>query len=56
MTLAEVKAALIKADCQLGKVRDRPLTRRRHTLRVTRQSPAARSKHVAFYRVGVTLG
>ena len=56
MTLAQVKLALMKADCQLGKVRDRPLTRRRHTLRVTRQSPAARSKHVAFYRVGVTLG
>jgi hypothetical protein len=56
MTLAQVKLALIKADCQLGKVRDRPLTRRRHTLRVIKQSPAARSKHVAFYRVGVTLG
>jgi hypothetical protein len=56
MTLAQVKAALIKADCQLGKVHDRPRTRRRHTLRVIRQVPAARSKHVAFYRVGVTLG
>ena len=56
MTLTQVKAALIKADCQLGKVKDHPLTRRRHTLRVTKQSPAARSKHVAFYRVGVTLG
>ena len=56
MTLAQVKLALMKADCQLGKVHDRPLTRRRHTLRVIKQSPAARSTHVAFYRVGVTLG
>jgi len=56
LTLTQVKAALIKADCQLGKVKDHPLTRRRHTLRVIKQSPAARAKHVAFYRVGVTLG
>jgi Domain of unknown function (DUF1906) len=56
LTLTQVKAALMKADCQLGKVKDRPLTRRRHTLRVIKQSPAARAKHVAFYRVGVTLG
>ena len=39
MTLAQVKAALLKADCHLGKVHDRPLTRRRHTLRVIKQSP-----------------
>ncbi|HUA06777.1 MAG TPA: DUF1906 domain-containing protein [Solirubrobacteraceae bacterium] len=56
MTLAQVKTALIKADCHLGKVRDKPLTRRRHTLRVFRQSPKARTKHVAYYTVGVTLG
>jgi Domain of unknown function (DUF1906) len=56
MTLAQVKAALLKADCHLGKVHDRPLTRRRHTLRVIKQVPKARSKHVANYTVGVTLG
>ena len=56
MTLTQVKAALIKADCSLGKVHDHPLTRRRHTLRVIRQVPSARSTHVAFYKVGVTLG
>ncbi|HEY1514857.1 MAG TPA: DUF1906 domain-containing protein [Solirubrobacteraceae bacterium] len=55
-TLAQVKTALMKADCRLGKVHDRPLTRRRHTLRVTKQVPKARTKHSAFYRVGVTLG
>ncbi|HEV3389122.1 MAG TPA: DUF1906 domain-containing protein [Solirubrobacteraceae bacterium] len=55
-TLAQVKAALMKADCRLGKVRDKPLTRRRHTLRVIRQSPKARTQHVGFYTVGVTLG
>ena len=56
MTLAQVKAALPKADCHLGKVHDRPLTRRRHTLRVIKQIPKARTKHVAYYTVGVTLG
>jgi glycoside hydrolase-like protein len=56
MTLAQVKTALLKADCRLGKVHDRPLTRRRHTLRVIKQIPQARTKHVAFYSVGITLG
>jgi hypothetical protein len=56
LTLAQVKAALLKADCKLGKVHDRPLTRRRHTLRVIKQIPKARTKHIAFYTVGVTLG
>ena len=56
MTLAQVKAALLKADCRLGKVHDRPLTRRRHTLRVIKQVPKARTKHGAYYTVGVTLG
>ena len=55
-TLAQVKAALLKADCHLGKVHDRPLTRRRHTLRVIKQIPNARTKHIAYYTVGVTLG
>jgi hypothetical protein len=56
MTLAQVKTALMKADCRLGKVHNRPLTRRRHTLRVIKQIPKARTKHAAFYTVGVTLG
>jgi hypothetical protein len=46
----------MKADCRLGKVHNRPLTRRRHTLRVIKQIPKARTKHAAFYTVGVTLG
>jgi Rv2525c-like, glycoside hydrolase-like domain len=56
MTLAQVEVALLKADCHLGKVHDRPLTRRRHTLRVIKQIPKARTQHVAYYAVGVTLG
>jgi hypothetical protein len=55
-TLTEVKAALLKADCHLGKVHDRPVTRKRHTLRVIRQLPAARTRKAAYYTVGVTLG
>jgi hypothetical protein len=56
LTLAQVKAALLKADCRLGKVHDRPVTRHRHTLRVIKQVPKARTKHDADYTVGVTLG
>ena len=56
MTLAEVKTALTKADCHLGKVKDKPLTRRRHTLRVIKQSPKAHTQKTAYYTVGVTLG
>jgi hypothetical protein len=56
MTLAQVQTALLKADCHLGKVHDRPLTRRRHTLRVIKQVPKARTQHSPYYTVGVTLG
>ena len=56
LTLTQVKAALVKADCHLGKVHDRPLTRRRHTFRVIKQVPKARTKHIAYYTVGITLG
>ena len=56
MTLAQVKTTLLKTDYHLSKVHDRPLTRRRHTLRVIKQIPKARTKHVAYYTVGVTLG
>lgn len=55
-TLAQVKAALVKADCHLGKVHKHLVTRRRHILRVTKQIPKARTKHVAYYTVGVTIG
>jgi hypothetical protein len=56
LTLAQVKTALLKADCHLGKVHDRPLPRRRHTLRVINQIPKAHTQHIAYYTVGVTLG
>ena len=55
-TLTEVKAALLTADCLLGKVRDRPVTRRRHTLRVTKQSVSPRVRKTGGYLIGVTLG
>ncbi|HTU86271.1 MAG TPA: DUF1906 domain-containing protein [Solirubrobacteraceae bacterium] len=55
-TLTQVKAALLKADCHLGKVHDDPVTRRRHTLRVIRQIPGPRVKKKAYYTVGVTVG
>jgi hypothetical protein len=55
-TLAEVKTALLKADCHLGNVRDRPVTRRRHTLRVIKQSVAPRVRKAGYYTIGVTLG
>jgi hypothetical protein len=55
-TLAQVKTALLKADCHLGKVHKHPVTKRRHTLKVTKQVPKARTKHPAYYTVGITLG
>jgi glycoside hydrolase-like protein len=56
MTLAQVKRALLAADCHLGKVHKHLVTKRRHVLRVVKQVPRARTKHVAFYTVGITLG
>jgi hypothetical protein len=55
-TLTQVKAALLKADCHLGKVHVHPLTRRRHTLRVIKQIPAAHVRKAAYWTVGITLG
>lgn len=55
-TLIQVKAALLKADCHLGKVHVRPVTRRRHILRVTRQIPRAHMRKPPYYTVGITLG
>jgi hypothetical protein len=55
-TLAQVKTALVTADCHLGKVHKHLVTRRRHILRVIKQVPKARTKHIAYYTVGITLG
>ena len=55
-TLAQVKTALLAADCHLGKVHQHLVTKRRHVLRVIKQVPRARTKHVAYYTVGITLG
>jgi hypothetical protein len=55
-TLAQVKTALLKADCRLGKVHKHPVTRRRHVLRVTTQFPRPRTKHTAYFTVRITLG
>jgi hypothetical protein len=55
-TLAQVKTTLIAADCHLGKVHQRLVTKRRHVLRVIRQVPRARTQHAAYYTVGITLG
>ncbi len=55
-TLAQVKTALMTADCHLGKIHKHLVTRRRHVLRVVKQVPRARTKHVAYYTVGITLG
>lgn len=56
MTLTQVKTALLKADCHLGKVHDRPAIRRRHTLRVIKQIPGPHTRKSAYYTVGITLG
>jgi len=55
-TLAQVKTALLASDCHLGKVHQHPVTKRRHVLHVIKQIPRARTKHVAYYTVGITLG
>jgi hypothetical protein len=55
-TLAQVKTTLITADCHLGKVHQRLVTKRRHVLRVIKQVPRARTQHTPYYTVGITLG
>jgi Domain of unknown function (DUF1906) len=55
-TLTQVKTALLKADCHLGKVHERATVSRRHTLRVIKQVPQPRTTHTAYYTVGITLG
>jgi hypothetical protein len=57
LTLPQVKRALLASDCHLGKVhRHVAKHRRRHVLRVIKQVPPARTQHVAYYTVGITLG
>ena len=55
-TLPQVRRALRRADCRLGKVRVRRLTGGAHVRRVVRQTPGARTRHATAYAVGVTLG
>ena len=55
-TLIQVKTTLIAADCHLGKVHQHLVTKRRHVLRVIKQVPRARTQHIAYYTVGITLG
>jgi hypothetical protein len=56
MTLSQAEHALHRAHCRVGKVhRPRQVTRHR-VLRVLSQSARARSKHIADYLVGITLG
>ncbi len=55
-TLAQVKNALIKADCRLNKVSTHRVSKRRHVLRVTKQSARARTVHVGYYPIGITIG
>jgi Domain of unknown function (DUF1906) len=54
-TLTQVETALLKSDCHLGKIHRHVVTRRRHVLRVIKQVPRPRTKHVAYYTVGITL-
>jgi hypothetical protein len=55
-TLAQVPTVLLAADCHLGKVHVHRISKRRHVLRVIKQVPRARTKHAAYYTVGITLG
>ena len=56
LTLVQVRRALQRADCRLGKVQLSRPTALAQILRVTKQIPRARTWHVAYYPVHVTLG
>ena len=56
LTLLQVRRALQRADCRLGKVQLSQLAVRAHILRVIKQIPGARTRHAASYPVRVTLG
>jgi hypothetical protein len=54
-TLSQVKNALSRAHCRLGRVRRPKHVARGHTLRVVSQNPRANTMHSPGYHVGVTL-
>jgi hypothetical protein len=54
-TLAQAKRALGRAHCRLGAIRRPRYLRRNHTLRVVTQSPKAKTRRAADYKVGVSL-
>jgi len=56
LTLVQVRRALQRADCRLGKVQLSRATARARILRVIKQIPRARTWHAAYYPIGVTLG
>jgi hypothetical protein len=56
LTLPRVRRTLQQADCRLGKVGLRRVASRARVLRVVKQTPAPRTRHVARYAVAVTLG
>lgn len=55
MTLTRARAALLKANCRIGKLRKPSHVARRHTLRVFGQSATMRSQHPVGYRVNLRL-
>ncbi len=55
-TLAQAKTSALKADCHLRKVTIHRVSKRRHVLRVIRQSVRARTKHPGYYPIGITIG
>jgi Rv2525c-like, glycoside hydrolase-like domain len=56
LMLRQVRRALRRADCRLGRVQlGRPAAHSR-SLRVIKQIPGARTRHAAAYQVRVTLG
>ena len=56
LTLSQVRRALQRADCRLGKVQLHRLTPRRNALRVIKQAPRPRARLAAAYPVRITLG
>jgi hypothetical protein len=56
LTLLQVRRALQRADCRLGKVQLGGLRHHRSALRVVRQAPRPRTTQAASYAVEITLG
>jgi hypothetical protein len=55
LKLAMAKTRLRRAHCAVGKIRRPRRVRKHHVLRVSKQSPAAGTRHRSGYRVAVTL-